>query len=377
MAQTKMLQLIEGFYKSDKFKENSMLSQTGFKAAALTRFSSDSKNSSNLSENSSDVEQQLLETLRITPDSIQTWFALGNFYQQHHKLLEATEAYWQALALKPNSAPIFNNLGLVLHQLGRLNEAKLCYQKALELQPQAFEISVNLGNVLDALGEISSEQRQHLAIANYQLGLSSYEAKSFEAAQLYFQQSISLEPAFTDAYAHLGMTMVCQGDRHSATDCCAKALELDPKHQLAQNCLKLISQRNQSFSIEKPDAKDQNKEGVSSNVSSAESQVKAKSDIEILQKVSVTLVNWAKTGFAIADEATYQKRLQHCMQCPNIADAPPKVIYKIITANQSNEKMCQLCGCIVSKKARIASESCPDMHPHLDQWTRWEEPIQK
>lgn len=326
------------------------------------------------------AEYWLLEALRVQPDSAQIWFSLGNLYQIQEKLLEAAEAYWQAMSLRPDSAPIFNNLGYILERLERWDEAVLCYQKALELQPNLLETEVNLGNVLHTTGKLSDEQQAHLATLNYQLGVTRYQYDDFKAAQLYFRQVIALQPDLPDTYAYLGMALAHQEKLEEAFACCHKAVKIDPNHELANKCIKHLEEQR-FFKVKSADEVIKNEIFNDQNENSMEASedirpnIEIKSDIEILGKISGAIWHWAKTGFSIADQSTYEKRYSICMQCPRLADAPRKLLYKVITANSVDEKICTLCGCVVSKKARIASESCPDKHSEHPELSRWEEPL--
>jgi tetratricopeptide (TPR) repeat protein len=326
------------------------------------------------------AEYWLLDALRVQPDSAQTWFGLGNLYQTQEKFLEAAEAYWQAMSLRPDSAPIFNNLGYTLQRLERWNEAALCYQKALEIQPGVLEIEVNLGNVLHTLSKLSGEQQVHLAILNYQLGVTQYQRGDFKAAQLYLRQVIALQPNLPDAYAYLGMTLSHQGELEEAATYCQKALELNSIHELANQCLKKVEQQHFSKAVTMTEvlvnkiSEDRQLHSFEAN-NFVKTKVEVKSDVEILGQISGAIWNWAKSGFAVVDPETFQFRYNHCLQCPNVADAPQKLLYRVIAVNNSEEKMCTVCGCIVSKKARIASETCPDPHPTIHGMNRWEEPL--
>jgi len=93
-------------------------------------------------------------------------------------------------------------------------------------------------------------------------------------------------------------------------------------------------------------------------------------NVEILKKLTKSLVQWGKTGFSTVSQETFLKRFNACLSCPNLKDPPKSVLYKVIG---DKEKICNLCGCAVSKKARLTSESCPDIHPDFNDLTRWEE----
>lgn len=108
-----------------------------------------------------------------------------------------------------------------------------------------------------------------------------------------------------------------------------------------------------------------------------------KSNLELAEKASQALLRWAKTGFSVVDDETLERRENACLTCPNLSD-PQKLVQKLIPSKQvtqkvgqrTGNKVCNLCGCNVSKKIRIPSESCPDKHPTAVGMTRWEEPIE-
>lgn len=107
-----------------------------------------------------------------------------------------------------------------------------------------------------------------------------------------------------------------------------------------------------------------------------------KTNLELISKASLALLKWGKTGFSVVDDETLERRENACLACPNLSE-PQKLVQKIIPSKEINhkvgqrtgKKVCQLCGCNVSKKIRFSSESCPDKHPTEVGMNRWEEPI--
>jgi hypothetical protein len=86
---------------------------------------------------------------------------------------------------------------------------------------------------------------------------------------------------------------------------------------------------------------------------------------------------WARSGFAVVDEATFQRRFSTCQQCPDLVEPPRKRIYQILGVDGSSaaSKVCARCGCVASKKARLTSENCPAPHAEHDGMSRWGEPL--
>jgi len=61
--------------------------------------------------------------------------------------------------------------------------------------------------------------------------------------------------------------------------------------------------------------------------------------------------------------------------CPNLASPPSTTIYKMIGAIDDSKKICRLCGWVVSRKAKLPREACPDADPELPGMNRWGEPM--
>jgi hypothetical protein len=86
---------------------------------------------------------------------------------------------------------------------------------------------------------------------------------------------------------------------------------------------------------------------------------------------------WTKSGFAIVDEEQYARRFDTCLECPHLIDPPRKRVYRALgaTGEQEDRRVCELCGCVASRKARLPHETCPAPHDHLEGMNRWGEPL--
>lgn len=98
---------------------------------------------------------------------------------------------------------------------------------------------------------------------------------------------------------------------------------------------------------------------------------------ELLASASRSFWEWTKSGFAVVDEATFQRRFGTCRECPDLVEPPRKRIYQIVGADGRSDasKVCARCGCVASKKARLPHESCPAPHAELVGLNRWGEPL--
>ena len=89
--------------------------------------------------------------------------------------------------------------------------------------------------------------------------------------------------------------------------------------------------------------------------------VEEHTNVELLKSLVYTMTKWAKSGFEKVSEEILKKRLDTCASCPN-ADSvsPDKFLYRVLGSRNRDIKICKLCGCAISKKARLATETCPD-----------------
>jgi hypothetical protein len=85
------------------------------------------------------------------------------------------------------------------------------------------------------------------------------------------------------------------------------------------------------------------------------------------------LWNWSKAGFPTVDEEAFQRRLNICLGCPNMMKASNRLAYQLARDGETDPRICVLCGCVISRKARLASETCPDQDPDNPVVNRWGE----
>jgi hypothetical protein len=104
------------------------------------------------------------------------------------------------------------------------------------------------------------------------------------------------------------------------------------------------------------------------------------SSLALAAKAATALARWGKAGFSTVDEATLARRESACLACPNLG-APQSAVQRLAASaadgrvgRRLGDKTCTLCGCIVAKKIRLPTESCPDAHPTRARLTRWGEP---
>lgn len=92
----------------------------------------------------------------------------------------------------------------------------------------------------------------------------------------------------------------------------------------------------------------------------------------LVGKAAKSLWVWAKSGLAMVSDEIYQHRLSACAGCPHHTEPPQRMVYKL--AGATGRSVCNLCGCVTARKARLPHESCPSEDPERAGFTRWGEP---
>ncbi|MFC6299980.1 hypothetical protein GNF76_19140 [Pseudomonas sp. CCM 7893] len=88
---------------------------------------------------------------------------------------------------------------------------------------------------------------------------------------------------------------------------------------------------------------------------------------ELIQRGSRSLLTWARTGFSTTDPVEREQRSEACRQCPH-RRAPGA---SLLQATRSELGVCGLCGCPLSRKVSMLSETCPGESPDTPGVNRW------
>jgi hypothetical protein len=64
------------------------------------------------------------------------------------------------------------------------------------------------------------------------------------------------------------------------------------------------------------------------------------------QNLAGSAIEWAKSGFKLAEQDEQQRRWALCQQCPELLDG----------------RRCIRCGCYMELKSRLEGMKCPDGH---------------
>ncbi|MBB1642971.1 hypothetical protein [Sphingobacterium sp. UME9] len=99
------------------------------------------------------------------------------------------------------------------------------------------------------------------------------------------------------------------------------------------------------------------------------------SNMQLAKKATKALLEWGKTGFHTVSKEIYEQRLNSCNTCEFIRNPPHQLAYKVKLKSESDPRICGACGCGISRKARLATETCPVQDPSKKGFNLWNEPV--
>jgi tetratricopeptide (TPR) repeat protein len=152
-------------------------------------------------------------SLELKPDHPEAHYALAQAFLQHGQYGEAIRHLEATLTLKPRYAEAENNLGLAYQQRGDFEEAARHYTAALEIEPRLAAARHNLHQVAATLNG-----RAQMLFARQDL----------DGAVVQYRAALRADPAYTQAYDGLGLTLLQQGKTPDALDQFAAALRANP-----------------------------------------------------------------------------------------------------------------------------------------------------
>jgi len=100
-----------------------------------------------------------------------------------------------------------------------------------------------------------------------------------------------------------------------------------------------------------------------------------RSNAELAKNAAAALLRWGKSGFTQVSPEVYATRTAACNACPHLTEAPNQLAYKVKLAREEDMRVCNLCGCVAARKARLPDERCPGAHPSEAGMNRWGEPL--
>jgi tetratricopeptide (TPR) repeat protein len=132
----------------------------------------------------------------------------------------------EALKIAPQYTAAWNFHGVIAYQSRDLKRSEEYFRKGLEVEPDSFEPTVNLGGVMLGLGrprealELNRkavELRPKDALANAQLGMTYFELRDYDEAELYLETAKRADPAhFSQPQLYLAEIHIRRGNHNDA-----------------------------------------------------------------------------------------------------------------------------------------------------------------
>jgi len=217
-----------------------------------------------------DVFQQILD---IDPDSREGLWGMAEVMRCEHNYTQSRPILEQLIEIFPEYAPAMISLAYIKYikmdfagtaeltgrviNLGQEHVNKLNFLRAHGLYAAAKGMLAHYGGPFSKVVNHSAV-RKHLDIIQkldpdspvVTFGLGSYQmlippilGRDLDKARIYLEKTIAAEPLFPDPYVRLAQIYRLKGDMEKYRELIAKALELDPKNELAVD----IQQRTCKF----------------------------------------------------------------------------------------------------------------------------------
>jgi len=172
----------------------------------------------------------------LTPDDA---LALAIERHQLGQLDDAEVVYKVLLERWPDHPDVLNHMGILQHQRGEHAAALALLRHAVAVAPQVAGIWNNLGNVLRRVAQ--SDEAEHAFRRSIEIGenpeaLSNLgnllrRRKRWAEGEAACRRAIEIAPTFGDAWHHLSLLLIAQGQVPEAVVAASKALLLLPPHK--------------------------------------------------------------------------------------------------------------------------------------------------
>jgi len=163
------------------------------------------------------------------------WNNFGGSLAATGKLVEAIDAFQNALKLDPSMGDAHENLGLALARKGRLQEALIHFRDAARLEPENVKVHNAYAVMLGEAGRTEEAMREfQIALqlapdsaathANFANLLAKQHARDEAMAQ--YSEALRLNPGFVEAHYHIASLLREEGRTEDATAHYMAALQI-------------------------------------------------------------------------------------------------------------------------------------------------------
>ena len=171
---------------------------------------------------------------------------LGTLYQANHQYDMAKEAYNTVLKTDPNN-PLANfYMATLLDESGNIQGAWQAYDKTLAIDPSNEAARRKMLAIIKKQPDPVSGLKQYAdrfsrdAQIQEQMGEEFHQRKDLDAAAMYYQRAINLDPNMTSAWVNLGAAYQTQGRLDDSAQAYARASALAPDNPTFKDLAKNV-----------------------------------------------------------------------------------------------------------------------------------------
>ena len=196
------------------------------------------------------AEQSFKKAVELQPDLNAAYAQLASIYVTTNRQDEAIASLERGLEQDPENVPVMMLKGMVQHQKADLGAAQETYEELLGVNPRFAPAANNLAYIYQQqdgmlekaleLAEIArAEAPDNPDIADT-LGWILYQRGTYERALGLVKEAAAARPDNAEILFHLGFVHYRLGDFQETADAFAKALELDPDFELAEEAQTIL-----------------------------------------------------------------------------------------------------------------------------------------
>lgn len=193
----------------------------------------------------------------LEPDNFTAWYQLGVVYGAAAPVVTGADA-WAVTALEkahtlaPSNYAIEWQLAKAYAQANRSKDAEIAYRTTIQLKPDFIPAYTSLADLYESQKDLDKAIAVYGSAANYtqknaealfrlgRLFFNRSGSGDFARAESVWQQAVSIQPNFSNAYYSLGLLYEKQGNRAAALEQYRKVLALNPDNKDIKLKIKLL-----------------------------------------------------------------------------------------------------------------------------------------
>jgi tetratricopeptide (TPR) repeat protein len=190
------------------------------------------------------------QAIKLKNDIPEVHFNFAVCLAKSKKIDLAIKSYQKSINLRPDFSYAYFNLGLLYWEINDFENAIKILKKANSITPNNPEILASLGAVFKASGNLKEAENKTLEALKlkidpkfkFNLAAIKRDQGLLNDAKTLYEETISIDQNFTEAYNNLGEVLRDQGHSNSAKECFEKALNVDSNFSMASYNLGILYQ---------------------------------------------------------------------------------------------------------------------------------------